>query len=155
MYFVFIIATAGAIATLAAAALTAVLIVKRLSNLKRGTNTDYESTEHADKNFVSSSRVEKEAHKNLDEIEHKELDEKDQQIHEEPDKGQHIHEELNKKGQHINEELGKKGQQIHEELGKSQEIHEDPNERGTKGLDKEEPNSHWDVHGKERDRQTS
>jgi hypothetical protein len=139
MYFVFIIATAGAIATLAAAALTAVLIVKRLSNLRRSTNTDYESTEYADKNSVSNSKVKQEAHKNLDELEeglHKELDEKGHQT-----------QELDEKGQNVHEELDKKSPQIHEEL--------DPKERGTQGLDKKEPNSHWDVHGKDQDRQTS
>lgn len=88
MYFAFIIATtAGAIATLAAAAVTAVLIVKGLNTL-RDINTD-KGTQHADKTSVPSSRIEQEAHKNLDKV--------DQGLHEEPDTGQQIHEELDPK----------------------------------------------------------
>lgn len=66
MYFAFIVVTtAKAIATFAAVAETAVLIVKRLSNL-RGKNTDSESPQHADKNSVPASGIEQEAHENLE-----------------------------------------------------------------------------------------
>lgn len=83
MYFPFIIVTTtGAIATLAAAALTAVLIVKGLSILRRS----HERIQYADKNSVPSSRIEQKAHKNLDEME--------QGLREEPaEKGQRVHEE--------------------------------------------------------------
>lgn len=87
MYFAFVLATAGAFATLAAAAVTVVLIVKRLSNLKR-TGAKPKSTQHADKKPVPRPGMEHEAHQDLDKMEqglHKELDKKDQQIHEELD----------------------------------------------------------------------
>lgn len=102
MYFAFIVVTtAGAIAALTAAALTAVLIVKRLSTLRRGTDTDTGSPQHADKNSVPASGVEQKAHENLEEMEqglHEELDEQ----------GQQTHEELNPKEEGTKKELEEK-----------------------------------------------
>lgn len=98
MYFAFIVVTAKAIATLAAVAVTTVLIVKRLSNLRKGTNRDSESSQHADKNSVPASRVEQEAHENLEE------------------KQQGLHEELEKKGEQKHEELDPKEEDTKKEL---------------------------------------
>ena len=97
MYFAFIVVTAKAIATLAAVAVTTVLIVKRLSNLRRGTNRDSESPQHADKNSVPASVVEQEAHENLE-------------------KQQGLHEELEKKGEQKHEELAPKEEDTKKEL---------------------------------------
>lgn len=96
MYFAFIVVTtAGVIATLTAAAVTAVLIVKRLSTLRRGTDTDTGSPQHEDKNSVPASGVEQKAHENLEEME--------QGLHEELEK-----QELNPKEEGTKKELEEK-----------------------------------------------
>lgn len=100
MYFAFILVTAKAIATLAAVAVTTVLIVKRLSNLRRGTNRDSESPQHADKNSVPASGAEQEAHENLEE--------KQQGLHEELEKKGEKHEELDPKEEDTEKELEEK-----------------------------------------------
>lgn len=98
MYFAFIVVTtAGVIATLTAAAVTAVLIVKRLSTLRRGTDTDTGGPQHEDKNSVPASGVEQKAHENLEEME--------QGLHEELEK-----QELNPKEEGTKKELEEKEQ---------------------------------------------
>lgn len=120
MYFAFIIATAaGAIATLAAAAVTAVLIVKRLGTLRKGTRVDYESTQHADKTAEPSSRIKQEAAKNLDEVDHGLQEERDK-------KGQQTHEELDPKKPGTKKGPDEKEQSSHGDVHGKEQGHQQP-----------------------------